>query len=104
MLFKPQERVALGAVSNTKNYLLVTTLDNVQSRLYKYTLAGKDWKSVEIPLPGLGSAGVAGTSDEDDVFYVGYNDFLTPSSLYIVRDGKKLRNQEHARGVRRRRA
>ena len=90
VLFKPQERVALGAVSNTKNYLLVTTLDNVKSRLYEYTLAGKEWKSEEIALPGLGSAGVTGASDEDDVFYVGYNDFLTPSSLYIVRDGKKL--------------
>ncbi len=90
ILFKPEERVALGAVSNTKNYLLVTTLDNVKSRLYKYTLSGKNWKSEEIALPGLGSAGVSGASDEDDVFYVGYNDFLTPSSLYIVRDGKKL--------------
>jgi prolyl oligopeptidase len=90
ILFKPQERVALGAVSSTKNYLLVTTLDNVKSRLYKYTLSGKDWKSEEVALPGLGVAGVTGASDEDDVFYVSYNDFLTPASLYIVRDGKKL--------------
>jgi len=90
ILFTPQERVALGAVTNTKNYLLVTTLDNVKSKLYKYTLTGKTWKSEEIALPGLGSAGVSGASDEDDVFYVTYTDFLTPSSLYIVRDGKKL--------------
>ncbi len=90
ILFKPEERVALGSVSSTKNYLLVTTLDNVKSRLYRHTFSGKDWKSEEVALPGLGVAGVAGASDEDDVFYVSYNDFLTPSSLYIVRDGKKL--------------
>lgn len=90
ILFKPQERVALGSVSNTKTYLLVTTLDNVKSRLYRYTLAGKDWKTEEIALPGLGTAGITGATDDDDVFYVNYTDFLTPSSLYIVRDGKKL--------------
>ncbi len=90
MLFTPEERVALSSVQNTKNYLLVTTLDNVKSRLYRYTLDGKTWKHEEIKLPGLGSAGIAGASDEDDVFYVTYTDFLTPSSLYIVRDGKKL--------------
>jgi prolyl oligopeptidase len=62
----------------------------VRSRLYKYTLKGKEWKSEEIALPGLGSAGVAASHDRDDVFYVGYNDFLTPSSLYIVKDGRTL--------------
>ena len=90
ILFKPQERVALGSVSSTKNYLLVTTLDNVKSKLYKYTLTGKDWKSEEVVLPGVGTAGISGATDEDDVFYVTYNDFLTPASLYIVKDGKKL--------------
>ncbi|MGD8415360.1 MAG: prolyl oligopeptidase family serine peptidase, partial [Candidatus Latescibacterota bacterium] len=92
ILFEPQERVALGYVSNTKNHLLVTTLDNVRSRLFTYTLDGKKWKRQEIELPGMGSAGISGASDEDDVFYVTYTDFLTPSSLYIVReDGKPER-------------
>jgi len=89
ILFKPEARIALGSVSNTKDHLLVTTLDNVRSRLYRYTLKGKDWKSEEIALPGLGSAGISGATDEDDVFYITYTDFLTPSSLYIVEGGKK---------------
>lgn len=87
-LFTPKERVALGAVSNTRNQLLVTTLDNVRSRLYEHTLAGGKWTSKEIPLPGLGSAGIDGASDEDDVFYISYTDFLTPSSLYLVEPGQ----------------
>jgi len=91
ILFRPAERVALDAVRNTKNHLLVTTLDNVRSRLYQYTLKGDNWTSQEIALPGLGSAGTLGASDEDDVFYITYTDFLTPSSLYIVEEGKKPR-------------
>jgi prolyl oligopeptidase len=88
VLFQPEERVALGYVSNTKNHLLVTTLDNVRSRLYKYTLTGEDWPREEITLPGIGSAGVSGASDEDDIFYITYTDFLTPSGLYIVQEGE----------------
>jgi prolyl oligopeptidase len=90
ILFTPSERVALGGTATTKSHLLVTTLDNVRSRLYKYTLKGKEWNSEEIALPGLGSAGVAASHDRDDVFYVSYTDFLTPSSLYIVKDGRTL--------------
>jgi len=90
VLFTPQERIALASVTSTKNYLLVTTLDNVKSRLYRHTFAGKAWKSEEVKLPGLGVAGITGATDDDDVFYVTYNDYLTPASLYIVRDGKKL--------------
>jgi prolyl oligopeptidase len=89
VLFTPKERVALGATENTRNHLLVATLDNVRSRIYEHTLEGGKWKSKEIPLPGMGSAYVAGASDADDVFYIGYNDFLTPSSLYITEEGKK---------------
>ena len=89
ILFEPEERVALGGVSNTKDYLLVTTLDNVRSRMYKHELKGEEWSREEISLPGMGSAGVSGASDEDDVFYITYTDFLTPSSLFIVEEGKK---------------
>jgi len=89
VLFQPEERIALGNVTNTKSYLLVTTLDNVRSKLYKYTLAGEDWTREELTLPGMGSAGIAGASDADDNFYINYTDFLTPSSLYIVREGEE---------------
>jgi len=91
VLFEPEERVALGSVTNTKNHLLVTTLDNVSSRLYKYTLTGEEWTRKEVALPGMGSASVAGSSDADDNFFISYTDFLTPSSLYFVREGEDPR-------------
>ena len=89
MLFEPKERVALAGVSNTRNHLLVSTLDNVCSRIYDNTFDAGKWTATEVPLPGLGSAFIEGTSDSDDSYYIGYNDFLTPSSLYAVDAGKK---------------
>lgn len=89
-IFAPRERVALDGSATTLNHLLYTTMDNVKSRLYRCTFAGGGWRQEEIALPGLGNAGVSGTSDVNDDFFVNYTDFLTPGSIYLVRDGKTL--------------
>jgi prolyl oligopeptidase len=88
VLFQPEERVSLGRVTSTLNHLLVTTLDNVRGRLYRLTPGEDGWKTEEITLPGLGTIGLGSTGDVDDSFFFTYTDFLTPSSLYLVRDGK----------------
>jgi prolyl oligopeptidase len=87
VLFQPEARVALDGVSSTLNHLLLTTLDNVRGRLYRLTPGPDGWAREEIPLPGLGSVGVGSTSEVDDTFFFTYTDFLTPSSLYLVRPG-----------------
>ena len=87
-LFTPGERVSLGGVATTRNFLLLSTLDNVASRLYRLTPAKGAWAREEIPLPGLGSGGFGATSDADDTFFISYNDFLTPASQYLVRPGQ----------------
>jgi prolyl oligopeptidase len=87
VLFEPSERVSLGSVTHTLNDLLMTTLDNVRSRMYRLTPGESGWAKEEIELPGLGSAGIGSTGDVDDNFFFTYTDFLTPSSLYLVRPG-----------------
>ncbi|MDH3785754.1 MAG: prolyl oligopeptidase family serine peptidase, partial [Acidobacteriota bacterium] len=81
------ERVSLGRVSSTKNHLLLTTLDNVRGRLYRLTPGENGWESKEISLPGLGTIRLGSSGDVDDNFFFTYTDFMTPSSLYLVRDG-----------------
>jgi prolyl oligopeptidase len=88
-LFEPSERVSLAEVSHTLNHLLIATLDNVRSRLYRLTPGESGWTREEIELPGLGSAGIGSTGDVDDNFFFTYTDFLTPSSLYLVRQGEQ---------------
>jgi len=88
VLFTPGERVSLAGVGSTRNHLLLSTLDNVNSRLYRLTPADGEWRQEEIALPGLGSGGVGATSDNDDTFFISYNDFLTPASQYLVRPGQ----------------
>jgi len=88
VLFTPEERVALGGVASTRNHLLITTMDNVRSRVYRYTVKDGVWTHTEVELPGLGTASILGTDDQTDDFFFNYTDFLTPSSLYLVREGQ----------------
>jgi len=88
-LFEPSERVSLGSVSNTLNHLLMSTLDNVRGRLYRLTPGEDGWTREEIELPGMGTVGIGSSGDFDDSFFFTYTDFLTPSSLYLVRDGEQ---------------
>ena len=87
VLFEPSERVSLAGVTHTLNHLLVTTLDNVRSRLYRHSFGESGWTREEIELPGLGTVRIASTGDVDDDFFFTYTDFLTPSSLYLARPG-----------------
>jgi prolyl oligopeptidase len=85
VLFTPTARNSLRQVSSTRNHLLVTTLDNVVARLFQFTVSNEGWHKDEIELPGLGSAGILSASDITDDFFFTYNDFVTPSSLYLGR-------------------
>ncbi|MDX1579652.1 MAG: S9 family peptidase, partial [Gemmatimonadota bacterium] len=87
VLFEPSERVSLGSVSRTEDDLLVSALDNVRGRLYRYELGEDGWTSEEIALPGLGTVSLGSASETDDTFFFTYTDFTTPSSLYLVADG-----------------
>ena len=86
LLFEPSERISLGGVTSTHNYLLMTTLDNVRGRLYRLTLGDEGWTTEEVELPGMGTIAIGSTGDFDDSFFFTYTDFTTPSSLYLVRD------------------
>ncbi|MFV2073776.1 MAG: prolyl oligopeptidase family protein [Thermoanaerobaculales bacterium] len=88
VLFEPSERISLGSVATTVDHLLYSTLDNVRGRLYRLTSGDEGWSSEEIELPGLGTVGISTTGDVDNSFFFTYTDFLTPSSLYLVRDGE----------------
>ncbi len=88
VLFEPTARVSLDGVSTTRERVLVATLDNVRSKLASHTLVDGKWQREEIALPGLGTSSVSTASDERDTFFLSYQDFLTPSSLWLVDAGR----------------
>ncbi|HPC83012.1 MAG TPA: prolyl oligopeptidase family serine peptidase [Thermoanaerobaculaceae bacterium] len=105
VLFEPTDRSSLNDVAFTRNLVLVSTLDNVHSRLFRLAPGAAGWTREELALPGLGVAGLTATRREDDVFFFSYEDFLTPPSLHFYSEGgaekvKALPMQFEAAGVR----
>jgi prolyl oligopeptidase len=87
VLFEPSERISLAGVSSTRDRVLVLTLDNVRSRLASFTLDDETWTRAEITLPGQGTASIPAATDFADIYFVAYQDFLTPPSLLVSTAG-----------------
>jgi prolyl oligopeptidase len=84
ILFQPASRTALGAVRETRDRVVVSWLDNVRGRISTFRLADGAWRREELPLPTLGTVRVTAATDADDDFFYTYQDFLTPSSLFLA--------------------
>ena len=93
-LFEPSERKSLEDISATKNYLILTELENVRSRPYLLRLSRGEWKRTPLEVPPFGNVSVNGidANDSDDYFMV-IEDFLTPSTLYFGTAGKSARER-----------
>ncbi len=87
IIFQPTERTSLASFSTTKDLLLVSILDNITSRLYEFRFKAGEWPQTEIPVPRMGAAGVTATSDLSNEYFLTYTDFLTPTTLQVVRNG-----------------
>jgi len=90
ILFQPGKRRSLSQVARTRTRLLLTMLDNVRSSLVELQLSANGWRRQAVDLPRFGTITVVSSSLESDDYFVSYTDFLTPTSLYLVRDSKPL--------------
>ncbi len=87
---KPSKYVSIEGLSFTKSAILVTVMEDVKSKLYRYRPKKNDqWQVEQVNFPENGSISVFNTDTDKDDFFVNYTDFLTPSSLYLV-SGKDL--------------
>jgi prolyl oligopeptidase len=84
VLFTPSERISLAGYSPTRNHVLLTTLDNVRSKIPVLTHTEDGWTRGALEgLPAFGQLRArAIDSDESDEYFVTVTGFLTPSSLY----------------------
>lgn len=90
VLFEPTERKSLESISDTKNYLILTELDNVNSRPYLLSKKAGKWERTKLDAPEIGSVSVEGIdSDESDDYFITITNFLTPSSLCLGTAGKQ---------------
>lgn len=71
-------------ISVAKDSIIVTVLEDVKSKIYRYTLNSKGWQSNLIDLPKSGQITIASISQITGDFFARYEGFITPPTLYAV--------------------
>jgi len=89
VLFEPSARVFLADVRNTRDRVLLQTLDAVKSKLTALSLENGAWQRSEIPTPGMGTASLSAMNDWSKTWLFSYEDFTTPESLWLSENGGK---------------
>ena len=104
-IFTPTDRMVINSVSTTRSTVLLSLLDNVHSQLRQFRFVNGQWSGSQVPAPDLGDVGVTGLDPTSDRYYVSYQSFLQPTSLYQVeangsiRQIRQLPPQFDARGL-----
>jgi prolyl oligopeptidase len=85
LVWLPGPRDALDAIATTKNRLLLSTLDNVNGRVFSVSARPDgEWNRREIALPDKLALNIAAADDKSDDLFVTAEGFLTPSTLYLA--------------------
>ena len=89
VLFEPSPTVAVqrGGVMATRDYVILNVLDNVVSRLMRFSYADGRWQGVDLKTETPGSIRLVTSAEDSNIFFYSYEDFLRPDTLYVANDG-----------------
>ena len=76
-----------GGIVTTRDYVIVNLIDDVVSRLMRYSRVDGEWVGERIETDGPGTIAVASASDDSNIFFFTYEGFLTPDTLYAADNG-----------------
>jgi len=71
-------------VTVAKDSVLVTVLEDVKSKVYRYTKINSGWQAKPIDMPTAGQISIAAVNDQNGDFFARYEGFITPPTLYAV--------------------
>jgi prolyl oligopeptidase len=93
VMFEPTDNTSLSSYAWTKNHLVMTVLEDVKSKIRVMTPLGSKnaWKnSAFVGAPAIGTIGISPVDqDNGDEVWMTTTDFLTPTTLSLVRIGKQ---------------
>jgi prolyl oligopeptidase len=90
LLFEPTSTKSLLTVGDTKDYLIITELDNVRSRPYAFKHeASGSWSRTAIEVPEFSEANIQCIApNESDDYFLTASNFITPTTLSLGVAGK----------------
>ncbi len=88
-IYQPEERGSFVSLLSAKDFIVVSTLENVQSKLKIFRSEGDKWVEEAVPVPEFGTVSVVSSDDQSDDYFFSFSNPVTPSTLYYG-DGKKI--------------
>jgi prolyl oligopeptidase len=90
VLVVPDESMAIprGGVLMTRDYIVVNLMQDVVSRLVRFAWADGAWVREDIETDGgPGRISLGSSSDDTNIFFFTFENFLTPDTLFVADDG-----------------
>ena len=85
VLIEPDDSTVVQSVTATDSTILVTVLENVRGRIYRYTPGPEGrWDRALVNFPANGSLEITSTDDATGNFFARYESFTSPPALYYV--------------------
>lgn len=81
VLYEPSARSIVTNVTNTKNYLILKGLENLQNKTLLFQREEGNWIQKTLETPPFGACNVVANDYEEDRYEMIHSDFLTPQSL-----------------------
>ncbi len=84
LIDQPTEKSSITSTLTTKNKLIINKLTNVKSELFAYSFENGTWVNQKVEAPEFGAIRLGSSDDLSDQYFFYYENFLTPSSLYLA--------------------
>ena len=84
LIFAPGAKQSVESIATGRNVLLVSGLDNVRGRVWRFAPTAKGWTKSAIDLPDNMTIGLVSTSTHDNRALLAVTGFLTPPSLWLA--------------------
>ena len=84
LVTEPGPRESVSGVSVSKDFVLVSVLNNVKGELRRYRFEAGEWKFEKVPAPAMGTVAVAATSPYANGYFFSYTSFIQPTTLYFA--------------------
>lgn len=89
-IYEPAERASLSDVMSTRDFIVASTMENVQGRLTVFRQVDGKWTGEAIPVPEFGTIVLASSDDQSNDWFFAFTNPVTPTTLYYS-DGKEIK-------------
>lgn len=88
-VYQPGERASFASLMSAKDFIIVSTMENVQSKLKIFRSEGDQWIGEALAVPEFGTISLVSSDNQSDDYFFAFNNPVTPTTLYHG-DGEKI--------------